>query len=74
MCRGVRIMPYQTTDCERGFSCQIGIKTRRRCKMQEKSMNTLMTIKVEVGDIEQNDFSQAEQTWKSEKNRRIFNH
>ena len=23
------IMPYQTADCERGFSCQNGIKTSR---------------------------------------------
>ena len=41
------IMPYQTADCERGFSCQNGIKTSRRSRMEEETMNTLMTIKVE---------------------------
>ena len=66
------IMPYQTADCERGFSCQNGIKTSRRSRMKEKSMNILMTIKVEGGSVETYDFSKAVHAWKTKKNRRIF--
>ena len=65
------IMPYQTADCERGFSCQNGIKTSRRSRMEENSMNTLMTIKVEGGSIENYDYyDEAVHCWRSKKTRR----
>ena len=45
------IMPYQTADCERGFSCQNGNKSSRRSRMEENKMNTLLTIKIEGGAL-----------------------
>ncbi|XP_021339253.1 zinc finger protein 862-like [Mizuhopecten yessoensis] len=64
------IMPYQTADCERGFSCQNGIKTARRNRMCEEHLNTLMTIKCEGGKLEEYDMSKALLIWKGKKQRR----
>lgn len=64
------IMPYQTADCERGFSCQNGIKTSRRNRMKQEHLNTLMTIKCEGGNVEEFDFSDAIKIWKQKKQRR----
>lgn len=66
------IMPYQTADSERGFSCQNGTKTSRRSRMEEGTMNTLMTIKVEGGSMDSYDYNEANHCWKSKKPRRIF--
>ena len=65
------IMPYQTADCERGFSCQNGIKTARRSRLKESHLNTLMTIKIEGGNIQDFDFGQAINLWKNKKKRKI---
>ena len=40
------IMPHQTADRERGFSCQNGVKTSMEKRLQ-KHMKDLMTIKIE---------------------------
>ena len=66
------IMPYQTADCERGFSCQNGITTARRNCLKEKHLNVLMTIKIEGGSPEYFDFGPAIQKWKGKKNRNIY--
>lgn len=65
------IMPYQTADCERGFSCQNGIKTARRNRLKETNLNVLMTIKCEGGLLEDYDFTPSIKTWKAKKERRI---
>ena len=66
------IMPYQTADCERGFSCQNGIKTSRRNRLQEKHLNDLMTIKIEGPRLEDMVFQRAIISWKHKKERKIF--
>ena len=66
------IMPYQTADCERGFSCQNGIKTSRRNRWQEKHLNDLMTIKIEGPRVEDMVFQRAIISWKHKKERKIF--
>lgn len=66
------IMPYQTADCERGFSCQNGIKTARRNRLKEKSLNVLMTIKCEGESVGEHNFKSAAYTWKTKKDRRLF--
>ena len=45
------VMPYQTASCERGFSAQNAIKTARRSRLGEKTLNTPMTIKCEGGKL-----------------------
>lgn len=59
------IMPYQTADCERGFSCQNGIKTDKRNKLSKKHLNDLMTIKLQGAPLEDMDFHQAIVMWKN---------
>ena len=64
------IMPYQTADCERGFSAQNLVKTARRSTISEHNLNVALTIKYEGGHIENFDFSRAINIWKFKKNRR----
>ena len=67
------IMPYQTADCERGFSAQNHIKSSKRNRMQSKHLNTLMMIKIEGGKLEEFDFSKSVDLWRHLKKRRIDN-
>ena len=67
------IMPYQTADCERGFSAQNNIKSSKRNRMQSKHLNTLMMIKIEGGKLEEFDFSKSVDLWRHLKKRRIDN-
>ena len=53
---------YQTADCELGFSCQNGIKTSRRNRLQEKHLNDLMTISIEGPRLEDMAFQRARST------------
>ena len=66
------IMPYQTADCERGFSCQNSIKTSKRNRMKDTQMNNLMTVKIEGPKLEIFDFAPVINLWKNKKERRIF--
>ena len=68
------IMPYQTADCERGFSAQNLIKTSRRSLIQEDRLNIQMTIKIEGGPWEDFDFTPAISRWKQKKDRRLLNY
>ena len=65
------IMPYQTADCERGFSCQNAIKCSKRNRLKAESLNTLMTIKIEGGNLEEFDYSRVVDIWRDKKKRRI---
>ena len=65
------IMPYQTADCERGFSCQNSIKSSKRSRMKSENLNALMTIKIEGGSLEDFDYSRAVDCWRDKKKRRI---
>lgn len=64
------IMPYQTAECERGFSCQNGIKSARRNRLQGDGLNVLMT-KCEGGSRQEHDFAPAAALWKGKKERRL---
>ena len=64
------IMPYQTAECERGFSSQNLIKTSRRNSIKEAHLNMLMTIKAEGGDVTNFDFIPVVKLWKLKKSRR----
>ena len=68
------IMPYQTADCERGFSAQNLIKTSRRSLIQEERLNILMTIKIEGAPWNEFDFVPVIEKWKKKKERRLFNY
>ena len=57
------VMPYQTASCERGFSAQNSIKTARRNRLGEKSMNILMTIKCEGEKTAEHDLMGALELW-----------
>lgn len=65
------LLPLHTSDCERGFSAQNAIKTARRSRLEEGTLNTLMTMKCEGEPIGKQDYSQAIQVWKGKKDRRI---
>ena len=67
------IMPLQTAGCERGFSAQNGIKTARRNRLGEETMNILMNIKCEGDSVDKEDFSDAISIWKGKKERRCVN-
>jgi len=54
------IMPYQTAECERGFSWQNSTKTSCRNKLKEKHLNVFLTIKTST-------FSVADWLWISYK-------
>ena len=65
------IMPYQTADCERGFSCQNAIKSSKRSQLKADSLNSLMTIKIEGGKCEEFDYALAIERWREKKKRKI---
>ena len=66
------VIPFQTADCERGFSCQNAIQTAKRNRLKEDKMNVLMTIKCEGGSMADYDFAPAAALWKSKKDRKLF--
>lgn len=66
------IMPYQTADCERGFSVQNHLKSDKRNRLQEKNLNVLMTIKVAGPPVSKYDFSKAVKIWRQKVKRRLY--
>ena len=52
-------LPLQTADVERGFSAQNLIKTAHRYRMEENTLDNLMTISVEGPAVERIDFKQS---------------
>ena len=66
------LMPYQTADCERGFSAQNAIKTSLRNCLNEDSLNALMAIKCEGGSLNDYDFTRALKIWSRNKDRRCL--
>ena len=52
-------LPLQTADVERGFSAQNLIKTAHRYRMEENTVDNLMTISVEGPAVERIDFKQS---------------
>lgn len=66
------LMPYHTSDCERGFSAQNTIVTAKRSKMGERCLNCLMTIKCHMCSFQKFDYKLPLAAWKGMKNRRIF--
>ena len=65
------VIPFQTADCERGFSCQNAIQTAKRNRLKEDKMNVLMTIKCEGGCMADYDFAPAAALWRSKKRKEI---
>ena len=65
------ILPYQTTECERGFSSQNLIKTAHRSCLNAEHLNQLMTIKYEGGPLKEYDFNKAVALWRSKKKTKI---
>ncbi|XP_021373041.1 zinc finger protein 862-like [Mizuhopecten yessoensis] len=68
------LMPYQTADCERGFSNQNNTKTSSRNRLEGKTLNRLMLINIEGPPLREFDFGRALSVWKSKKDRRVFKH
>lgn len=66
------VMPYQTADCERGFSAQNQTKNKLRNKLEEKTLLRLMMIKLEGPPLRSFDFDKAVNLWKRKKDRRVF--
>ena len=52
-------LPLQTADVERGFSAQNLIKTAHTYRMEENTVDNLMTISVEGPAVERFDFKQS---------------
>ena len=65
-------LPIQTADVERGFSAQNLIKTAHRNRMEESTLDNLMTISVEGPAVESFDFNRAVFPWKRKKERSIL--
>lgn len=65
-------LPVQTAICERGFSCQNNIKTAHRNRLNESSLQTLMTISIEGPPLRSFDAAKVLQEFKTKKQRRIF--
>jgi len=65
-------MPYQTAECEHGFSGQNSIKTSHHNKLKEKHLNVLMTIKTSRFSVAVFDYELAINMWKQMKTHRIY--
>jgi len=66
------LLPYHTSDCERGFSLQNNIKTCHRNRLGAAVLNRLMLLVIEGPSIENFNFGQALGVYKSGKSRRLF--
>ena len=64
--------PFQTADCERGFSCQNNLHTASRNKLKPSKLNSLMTVMIEGPEISRFDFGRAVAVWSKGCERRIF--
>ena len=65
------IMPLHTSHVERGFSAQNNIVIANRNMISPKTVNKLMLIKCEGGNIIEQNFDASVYKWKAVKNRRI---
>lgn len=65
-------LPVNTAICERGFSAQNNIKSCLRNRIEENTLNRLMTIMVEGQQLSDFDFDEALRHWRSSKSRKIF--
>ncbi|XP_077862603.1 zinc finger protein 862-like [Saccoglossus kowalevskii] len=66
------VLPVNTAICERRFSAQNKVKTSLRNRLEEASLNRLLTILVEGPPFAKFDASEALKLWQSRKSRRIF--
>ena len=66
------VMPYQTDDCERGFSEQNQTKTKLRNRLEQRSLCILMMIKLEGPPMRDFNFKKALLNWQQKKERRVF--
>ena len=64
--------PIHTADCERGFSAQNSVKTSLRNRLGSKTVDNLLMIKIEGGEMKDFDFSSALLRWRKERERKIF--
>ena len=66
------VMPYQTADCERGFSEQNQTNTKLRSRLEQRSLCILMMIKLEGPPMRDFNFKKALLNWQQKKERRVF--
>ena len=66
------VIPLQTADCERGFSCQNRIHTALRNKLKPSKVEQLMTVMLEGPSVDTFAYQQAVNIWSSKQQRRIF--
>ena len=66
------VMPYQTADCERGFSKQNITKTPARNRIEGPALNRLLMISIEGPPLKEFNFKSAVGVWKAKKERRLF--
>ena len=66
------IMPYQTAECELGFSYQNSIKTSHCNNVKEKHLNLSMTINTSKCSVADFDYELAVNMWKEKKAHRIY--
>jgi hypothetical protein len=66
------VLPLQTADVERAFSCQNLIKNSQRNRLSPEMVNKLMVVDLEGPDIKDFNFDKAAAHWKSVKQRNIF--
>ena len=65
------ILPLSTADCERAFSTMKRVKTPLRNRLNTKTLDSLMRIRVEGPDLSSFDFELALNNWAKLRNRRI---
>ena len=66
------LLPLQTADVERGFSCQNLVHNSQRNRLDADTLNKLMTVDLVGPPIDQFQFENAVAHWKSVKRRNIF--
>ena len=66
-------LPCSNAEVERGFSTLSNIKTDKRNRLLDTSLNDFMTISLNGKNIEDFNYYAAYSIWKSDKQRRLIN-
>ena len=66
------VLPVATTDCERAFSTMKRVETDLRNRMQTKTLDQLLRIRIEGPDLSEFDFEDVVDCWSKQKSRRLF--
>ena len=66
------LIPHSEAVVERGFSLMGQIMTKKRCALDDKSLDLLMRIAYRKDPLQNHEINEITDIWKSLKDRRIF--